>query len=129
MIRRPPRSTRTDTLFPYTTLFRSRDAFEAFYVAMLRGEFTDYKERDRRWNELRRSFAQAGIQLPDYPKDDTDLERLLVVGYSAKLGQGKPIGIGFETLAELGHHVHTVWPKALWFYRCMLRANGQRSEE
>src|SRR3546814_8484499 len=24
MIRRPPRSTRTDTLFPYTTLFRSR---------------------------------------------------------------------------------------------------------
>src|SRR3546814_18049986 len=26
MIRRPPRSTRTDTLFPYTTLFRSRQA-------------------------------------------------------------------------------------------------------
>src|SRR3546814_19846388 len=26
MIRRPPRSTRTDTLFPYTTLFRSRAA-------------------------------------------------------------------------------------------------------
>src|SRR3546814_15393386 len=25
MIRRPPRSTRTDTLFPYTTLFRSQD--------------------------------------------------------------------------------------------------------
>src|SRR3546814_14958879 len=24
MIRRPPRSTRTDTLFPYTTLYRSR---------------------------------------------------------------------------------------------------------
>src|SRR3546814_3505433 len=26
MIRRPPRSTRTDTLFPYTTLFRTRSA-------------------------------------------------------------------------------------------------------
>src|SRR3546814_3747631 len=26
MVRRPPRSTRTDTLFPYTTLFRSPDA-------------------------------------------------------------------------------------------------------
>src|SRR3546814_8102349 len=26
MIRRPPRSTRTDTLFPYTTLFRSLEA-------------------------------------------------------------------------------------------------------
>src|SRR3546814_18945695 len=32
MIRRPPRSTRTDTLFPYTTLFRSTGAtaFAAF---------------------------------------------------------------------------------------------------
>src|SRR3546814_3795798 len=29
MIRRPPRSTRTDTLFPYTTLFRSLDRFGA----------------------------------------------------------------------------------------------------
>src|SRR3546814_11990760 len=27
MIRRPPRSTRTDTLFPYTTLFRSEELF------------------------------------------------------------------------------------------------------
>src|SRR3546814_12318915 len=32
MIRRPPRSTRTDTLFPYTTLFRS-----AVRAAALRG--------------------------------------------------------------------------------------------
>src|SRR3546814_14462228 len=29
MIRRPPRSTRTDTLFPYTTLFRSTEEEEA----------------------------------------------------------------------------------------------------
>src|SRR3546814_11507566 len=29
MIRRPPRATRTDTLFPYTTLFRSKKALEA----------------------------------------------------------------------------------------------------
>src|SRR3546814_1437984 len=30
MIRRPPRSTRTDTLFPYTTLFRSRRRHDIF---------------------------------------------------------------------------------------------------
>src|SRR3546814_2582581 len=30
MIRRPPRSTRTDTLFPYTTLFRSRSLTPSF---------------------------------------------------------------------------------------------------
>src|SRR3546814_6980879 len=33
MIRRPPRATRTDTLFPYTTLFRSAfTAADAFYA-------------------------------------------------------------------------------------------------
>src|SRR3546814_6341085 len=36
MIRRPPRSTRTDTLFPYTTLFRSGDA--AANIAGVRGQ-------------------------------------------------------------------------------------------
>src|SRR3546814_19211683 len=34
MIRRPPRSTRTDTLFPYTTLFRSEDAKAAYEAAL-----------------------------------------------------------------------------------------------
>src|SRR3546814_7800278 len=33
MIRRPPRSTRTDTLFPYTTLFRS-PTFVIFHVGL-----------------------------------------------------------------------------------------------
>src|SRR3546814_12360852 len=33
MIRRPPRSTRTDTLFPYTTLFRSRQFQRAADIA------------------------------------------------------------------------------------------------
>src|SRR3546814_734999 len=32
MIRRPPRSTRTDTLFPYTTLFRSSSEFGKEHV-------------------------------------------------------------------------------------------------
>src|SRR3546814_7053343 len=34
MIRRPPRSTRTDTLFPYTTLFRSVFGVEAHVVTV-----------------------------------------------------------------------------------------------
>src|SRR3546814_11517600 len=36
MIRRPPRSTRTDTLFPYTTLFRSIDKMTAGYAWIVR---------------------------------------------------------------------------------------------
>src|SRR3546814_4448987 len=40
MIRRPPRSTRTDTLFPYTTLFRSGLGGTG-YLGPERGEFLD----------------------------------------------------------------------------------------
>src|SRR3546814_8165191 len=37
MIRRPPRSTRTDTLFPYTTLFRSSNKPKSSTILPLRG--------------------------------------------------------------------------------------------
>src|SRR3546814_10176174 len=50
MIRRPPRSTRTDTLFPYTTLFRSRAAVRA--------------PRDRRDGRRRRSAAPHRHRAP-----------------------------------------------------------------
>src|SRR3546814_5157699 len=41
MIRRPPRSTRTDTLFPYTTLFRSAAA-QAVVDRITAAGFSDY---------------------------------------------------------------------------------------
>src|SRR3546814_17869321 len=45
MIRRPPRSTRTDTLFPYTTLFRSDEAAEALAATVAEaGGFAPYIE-------------------------------------------------------------------------------------
>src|SRR3546814_2327446 len=37
MIRRPPRSTRTSTLFPYTTVVRSDEAQSMSYYGFLRG--------------------------------------------------------------------------------------------
>src|SRR3546814_14268869 len=50
MIRRPPRSTRTDTLFPYTTLFRSEGLADLLFaeteaqrrgaIAMVEGHFS-----------------------------------------------------------------------------------------
>src|SRR3546814_10388587 len=39
MIRRPPRSTRTDTLVPYTTLFRSRERARRLFGDGERGDF------------------------------------------------------------------------------------------
>src|SRR3546814_11554662 len=45
MIRRPPRSTRTDTLFPYTTLFRSlHDAFPAICSALGSEKFQQWAQ-------------------------------------------------------------------------------------
>src|SRR3546814_16745991 len=35
MVRRPPRSTRTDTLFPYTTLFRSLKSLEEMRLSRI----------------------------------------------------------------------------------------------
>src|SRR3546814_8500405 len=43
MIRRPPRSTRTDTLFPYTTLFRSVGNVAAFPL----GGYVAFRDDDR----------------------------------------------------------------------------------
>src|SRR3546814_4655129 len=50
MIRRPPRSTRTDTLFPYPTLCRSGDGAEGRFDAGVR-------------RELGRLGLDAGVQL------------------------------------------------------------------
>src|SRR3546814_1180108 len=67
MIRRPPRSTRTDTLFPYTTLFRSElaiagDQQSAFAIAA-QTEIENAGDRIRSI-ERRRAVTQ-NLQLAD----------------------------------------------------------------
>src|SRR3546814_19476623 len=54
MIRRPPISTRTDTLFPYTTLFRSGRAHHRTLPA-------GYDHRDRRTVDVQRRRHLAGV--------------------------------------------------------------------
>src|SRR3546814_8156636 len=51
MIRRPPRSTRTDTLFPYTTLFRSYPE--------------DIRQHDRAWERGRRRPQRRRHDVPE----------------------------------------------------------------
>src|SRR3546814_20989928 len=79
MIRRPPRSTRTDTLFPYTTLFRSlatgrtalsradqmlREALRAADEAALPLERLNGKREqlESRLNEARTDFTSASAE-------------------------------------------------------------------
>src|SRR3546814_16629063 len=59
MIRRPPRSTRTDTLFPYTTLFRSLRAGILDCVGKQVGRRR--RARGGRADELFRAAARRGL--------------------------------------------------------------------
>src|SRR3546814_5198735 len=68
MIRRPPRSTRTDTLFPYTTLFRSRRDHPGpgahpggVHAGLLRGRGRD-RRRQRRQPRTRSEEHTSELQ-------------------------------------------------------------------
>src|SRR3546814_2249029 len=52
MIRRPPRSTRTDTLFPYTTLFRSPDELAAACQAVKDALAAEQKQLEKARNPI-----------------------------------------------------------------------------
>src|SRR3546814_19308052 len=77
MIRRPPRSTRTDTLFPYTTLFRSPSAGIAAAItatakASVRLE-TQFFIRDRLFHRLGLNFGiHEGKRRKDAHDDHED---------------------------------------------------------
>src|SRR3546814_5634014 len=72
MIRRPPRSTRTDTLFPYTTLFRSRIPVDD--IALPRREAFGLALEARALDAREHGFTLAfdfdlGLDLPEGRRD------------------------------------------------------------
>src|SRR3546814_7181366 len=85
MIRRPPRSTRTDTLFPYTTLFRSY-APPAFRLAMLYyadGDYTSAVRWFRQAGSDARLGAEAGFYLGLRSEEHTsELQSLMRISYA-----------------------------------------------
>src|SRR3546814_4096620 len=77
MIRRPPRSTRTDTLFPYTTLFRS--------LARSPDIGRDERGRTQRIRPLapRRSGARSGARRIARSEEHTsELQSLMRISYA-----------------------------------------------
>src|SRR3546814_3407455 len=84
MIRRPPRSTRTDTLFPYTTLFRSGDqhvAAEGQLAEAGRGAVgDDLAGRDLVAHLHQRALVDAGVLVRALELQQVvDVDRLLAV--------------------------------------------------
>src|SRR3546814_1914413 len=71
MIRRPPRSTRTDTLFPYTTLFRSRpNAYRRLCTPASRPTAAT-RQQYREWLSWRFSWLPAHGAMPCVDFDST----------------------------------------------------------
>src|SRR3546814_15408261 len=114
MIRRPPRSTRTDTLFPYTTLFRSRVGQK---------------------NKITRRWARRGTR-PSAPKDQRTKSAYIFGAICPEQGKGAGLVLPFcntETmtlhLTEIslavapGAHAVALMDQAGW------HMTGKRSEE
>src|SRR3546814_4097087 len=100
MIRRPPRSTRTDTLFPYTTRFRS-----LFTMQRTIGRFTSVAgvqalpaaciwEIDRDGQRERR-YWELGWRKPEFRSEEhtSDLQSLMRISYAVSClkNKNKPV--------------------------------------
>src|SRR3546814_127371 len=120
MIRRPPRSTRTDTLFPYTTLFRSRGhqiaragadrRIGTQIVAMVDRAFEQIGhggEVDVRMRPHVHPLPDVEMRWPELVDEDegADHRPLLV-------GQGPPHVEGTDIVGRGGDHLHRHSPGA-----------------
>src|SRR3546814_4635384 len=90
MIRRPPRSTRTDTLFPYTTLFRSQDP-DRSYPRYRSGGRADLQLRHRiartAYREAEKAVGMSlrSTQLHRHPRSEehtSELQSLMRISYA-----------------------------------------------
>src|SRR3546814_10749778 len=86
MIRRPPRSTRTDTLFPYTTLFRSPlllqlpDEIIMYILQTQISEYRTYKDWD---NIFTFDFNEENLKIQMRSEEHTsELQSLMRISYA-----------------------------------------------
>src|SRR3546814_9760808 len=117
MIRRPPRSTRTDTLFPYTTLFRSQssDCFQPRrervahpITASVRGQFAPREAvarivQSRSWGLARSASPISSLR---HDRNQRFVGALLLLGIAVSMDWIINIAIG--TLAVIGRHARAV---------------------
>src|SRR3546814_6493391 len=88
MRRRPPRSTRTDTLFPYTTLFRSLSAVRAgsaWHLPKPGSCPQHYRRPRRRPASVRVPASQLRPQSPPRPRSEehtSELQSLMRISYA-----------------------------------------------
>src|SRR3546814_19227299 len=97
MVRRPPRSTRTDTLFPYTTLFRSRSRALGEFLRAQRERIavaleTGQHQRRRRTSGLRREEVAASEGISPI--------------WCMRIEQGRAASVSSHALARIAEALH-----------------------
>src|SRR3546814_3440811 len=111
MIRRPPRSTRTDTLFPYTTLFRSRFSHAlrpreqpgvvqppsgpGFDERLLRGVMADHRSH----GSSSARMAAVTVSASEIGRDTSELQSLMRISYAVFCLKKKK-------KTQLPHHIY-----------------------
>src|SRR3546814_11505421 len=113
MIRRPPRSTRTDTLFPYTTLFKQLSAMTDIlpvrgalflYFLILHLEMTMSDDKQYAWKTAIAEATDTGLTVRGYAMltdlvgkvDFVELFYLLLTGKLTTKGQVNVINAFFK---------------------------------
>src|SRR3546814_7419209 len=112
MIRRPPRSTRTDTLFPYTTLFRSGHAAAISIDKLLHGE--DTRERPDPMVQL--ESQKMGIHEWSYDNAVSPDER-----YAVPWSEAARKLDSISTEVELGFDAATAWQETQRCLNCAVQ--------
>src|SRR3546814_9519561 len=83
MIRRPPRSTRTDTLFPYTTLFRSeRLQPRAFPSAAAKATGSPLQQGRRQGSHPEKHSTKRLTITPRSKEHTSELQSLMRISYA-----------------------------------------------
>src|SRR3546814_8836691 len=97
MIRRPPRSTRTDTLFPYTTLFRSRRRLLQWTMSAAAIPAV-----------VQTTWAQGYPTRPVRSEEHTsELQSLMRISYAVFCLKKKNKPVHITSVAHLKHQRHT----------------------
>src|SRR3546814_1806706 len=107
MIRRPPRSTRTDTLFPYTTLFRSRN-----HVGCLRQSLLLHGRGHHALSPSRSSRGPRPIRSEEHTSELQSLMRISYAVFCLKKNKkiAQPLDFLYHTtkLTQSLPHTHTI---------------------
>src|SRR3546814_8798527 len=112
MIRRPPRSTRTDTLFPYTTLFRSWSREEETHACPFhRSAFG----RNREWPDRAGRHARS-------EEHTSELQSLMRISYAVFcLKKKKIINHRYTKTNNTTLHIHDLIHIYTMLYICTYR--------